>query len=391
VTVVVDDTLGRAEHGVERTEDEEARRRRRRRGRRGGRRGGREDGDRPADAFVWIRPRVPFGDSAFAWHDPASLIRDTEIEEILPQGRRADPQASGPRPEAVQILLVGEQGPERLRAPGTMGLYTGLILETENPNQLQGVIAHEVGHLAGGHGVPFRRHERGRHEAVPPDHGPGRPGRPGGRARRSRGCWPATPAISAPWAPWATAANRKAAPTRPGATLLDATGQSPARAWPSSSTTSATRRSSTSRRYAYFRSHPLSSDRIDALRNRVERLPHYNKSTRPTALAEHEIMKAKLDGFMNPQQAMIKYKETDKSYPARYARAIAYYQMKEPDKALKLIDALLAEQPEQSLPVGAEGPDPVRVRPRQGAEAPQRKLGELKPDAPCCGSTSARP
>jgi len=54
-------------------EDEEARRRRRRRGRRGGRRGGREDGDRPSDAFVWIRPRVPFGDSAFAWHDPAAL------------------------------------------------------------------------------------------------------------------------------------------------------------------------------------------------------------------------------------------------------------------------------------------------------------------------------
>jgi ribonuclease E len=54
-------------------EDEESRRRRRRRGRRGGRRGGREDGDRPADAFAWTRPRVPFGENAFVWHDPAEL------------------------------------------------------------------------------------------------------------------------------------------------------------------------------------------------------------------------------------------------------------------------------------------------------------------------------
>ncbi|MDB5457291.1 MAG: ribonuclease, partial [Caulobacter sp.] len=54
-------------------EDEEARRRRRRRGRRGGRRGGREDGARPADAFAWTRPRVPFGDDPFVWHDPEAL------------------------------------------------------------------------------------------------------------------------------------------------------------------------------------------------------------------------------------------------------------------------------------------------------------------------------
>ncbi|WP_421737761.1 Rne/Rng family ribonuclease [Caulobacter sp.] len=69
-------------------EDEEARRRRRRRGRRGGRRGGREDGDRPADAFVWIRPRVPFGDSAFAWHDPAAL-----------DGRGGEPRRPAPERE----------------------------------------------------------------------------------------------------------------------------------------------------------------------------------------------------------------------------------------------------------------------------------------------------
>jgi predicted Zn-dependent protease len=44
-------------------------------------------------------------------------------------------------------------------------------------------------------------------------------------------------------------------------------------------------------------------------------------------------MKAKLEGFLNPGVAIVKYKENDKGFPARYARAIAYYQMKEPDRA----------------------------------------------------------
>jgi ribonuclease E len=84
-------------------EDEEARRRRRRRGRRGGRRGGREDGDRPADAFVWIRPRVPFGDSAFAWHDPAAL-----------DGRGGEPRR--PAPDRAERPEQAERAPEAPRA-----------------------------------------------------------------------------------------------------------------------------------------------------------------------------------------------------------------------------------------------------------------------------------
>ena len=101
-----------------------------------------------------------------------------------------------------------------------------------------------------------------------------------------------------------------------------------------------------SRRYAYFRSHPLSSDRIEALRAKVERLPHYDAVDSPDELAEHEIMKAKLEGFLNPQVALMKYKETDNGFPARYARAIAYYQIKEPDRALGILDPLITDHPD---------------------------------------------
>jgi len=136
------------------------------------------------------------------------------------------------------------------------------------------------------------------------------------------------------------------------------------------------------RRYAYFRTHPISSDRIEALRNRVAKQANYDKVDSPEALAEHAIMKAKLDGFINPQVAITKYDEKAKDYPSRYARAIAYYQLKEPDKALKLIDALLSEQPNNPYLYELKGQILFEFGRTAEAEAPQRRSVELKPGAP---------
>ncbi|MGZ3275746.1 MAG: tetratricopeptide repeat protein, partial [Caulobacteraceae bacterium] len=62
--------------------------------------------------------------------------------------------------------------------------------------------------------------------------------------------------------------------------------------------------------------------------------------------AEHAIMVAKLKAFMNlPQQTFVDYKETDTSFPARYARAIAYYRALDTDRALKLTQALIDDYP----------------------------------------------
>jgi predicted Zn-dependent protease len=95
-------------------------------------------------------------------------------------------------------------------------------------------------------------------------------------------------------------------------------------------------------------------------------------------LAQHEIMKAKLDGFINPQQAIVKYDEKATDYPSRYARAIAYYQLKEPDRALKLIDALLAEQPNNPYLWELKGQILFEYGRTKDAEEPQRKSVALE-------------
>jgi tetratricopeptide (TPR) repeat protein len=140
---------------------------------------------------------------------------------------------------------------------------------------------------------------------------------------------------------------------------------------------------SEARRYKYFQSHPLSADRIAALRSRVERQPNYGKPDSPESVAKHTLMKAKLDAFLNsPAQTYVKYKEKDPSFPARYARAIAYYRASEAKHALAAIDALLQEQPNNPYLHELKGQVLFENGRIAESEAPHRRSVELKPDAP---------
>ena len=77
------------------------------------------------------------------------------------------------------------------------------------------------------------------------------------------------------------------------------------------------------------------------------KIKYYNDVDSPEALAQHAIMVAKLKAFMNsPQQTFVEFKEKDTSFPARYARAIAYYRALDTDHAVKLEDALLTDYPD---------------------------------------------
>jgi len=140
---------------------------------------------------------------------------------------------------------------------------------------------------------------------------------------------------------------------------------------------------SEAKRFPYFVSHPLSGDRIQQLRSRVEQSKHYNTPDSPEDLARLAIAKAKLEGFLNPpQQTFAQYKEKDASYPARYARAIAYYRATETEKALKALDILLVEQPSNPYLWELKGQVLFEAGRAAEAEAPHRRSVELKPEAP---------
>jgi len=309
-----------------------------------------------------------------------SLIRDAEIEDILREDAEPLFKAAGLQSDSIRILLIGSREIQASASPGQMAVYTGLILQTENPNQLQGVMAHEVGHLAGGH--LFRSGEMTRAGLKPMILTMGL-----GVLAALAGAPDAGAALigNAQYAgalgALAYSREQESRADQAGATYLQTAGLSGRGLVEFFDNFRYQEVFDQARRFAYFRSHPLSSDRIEALRNRVSRLSHYDDVDEPTALAKHEVMKAKLLGFLSPQTALIQYKENDRSFPARYARTIAYYQMKEPDRAVQMTDELIAENPSNPYLWELKGQILFEFNRIPQAEAPQRRSVELKPES----------
>lgn len=310
-----------------------------------------------------------------------SLIRDTEIEEIL--ARDADPilRAAGIDPKNVEIVLVGSKDLNAFAAPRVMGFNTGLILESKDPNELQGVIAHEVGHLAAGHSARSGDFTKAGMKPFLLTMGLGVLAAIAGAPDAAAGLASSASYFGTIGA-LGYSREQESRADQAGATLLDKAGLSGKGLADFFDNFRYQEVFDEARRYAYFRSHPISSDRIEALRRRVEVQPNYAKTDSPAAMDEHAIMKAKLDGFINPQVAIAKYSEKATDYPSRYARAIAYYQLKEPDRALKLIDAMLVDMPDNPYLWELKGQILFEFGRTAEAEAPQRRSVDLKPDAP---------
>ncbi len=97
----------------------------------------------------------------------------------------------------------------------------------------------------------------------------------------------------------------------------------------------------------YLLTHPLTRDRISAIENHVANSSYSDKPIPPVFTEMFDRMRAKLQAFLNPPARTLRqYKEDDTSVSARYARAVAYYRIPELDKALPLIDGLIAEEPQ---------------------------------------------
>ncbi|MFN9849907.1 MAG: M48 family metalloprotease [Alphaproteobacteria bacterium] len=310
-----------------------------------------------------------------------SLIRDTEIEEILFRDSAPILEAAGIDSQSVEILLIGSKELNAFAAPRVMGFYTGLILESDDPNELQGVIAHEVGHLAGGHSARSDDFNRAGMRPFLLTMGLGVLAALAGSPEAAIGLASSASMFGTIGA-LGYSREQESRADQAGATLLDKAGLSGKGLADFFDNFRYQEVFDEARRFAYFRSHPISSDRIEALRRRVEKQPNYGKVDSPEAIAEHAVMKAKLDAFLNPQIAIAKYSEKATDYPSRYARAIAYYQLKEPDRALKLIDVLLNEQPQNPYLWELKGQILFEFGRTQEAEAPQRKSVALKPEAP---------
>lgn len=276
-----------------------------------------------------------------------SLIRDAEIENTI--GRMTAPllQAAGIGPRAVTIRLVNDQA---LNAFATtemrIFLNTGLVLRAREPSELIGVIAHEVGHLAGGH--LLRLKDQMLQAQVTSLLGAlagaavgAASGRPDVGAAVVLGSGHAATREFLSF----TRAQESAADAF-AMRVLDATGQSAAGLLRFFHELQGQEALLSSGQDPYLRTHPLTRVRIDALAHHVEVSPHSKAPPSPAQREAFARMQAKLNAFLLPStRALALYPPTDASIAGRYGRAIAHYRRADLAQALPLINGLIEERP----------------------------------------------
>lgn len=280
-------------------------------------------------------------------HASLRLIRDSEIEKTL--RIYSDPifKKAGLTPSSITMYIVNEEAINAFVMGGSnIFINTGLILQAEKPEMLIGVIAHETGHISGGHLVRTTSEvERAQMQALL--------GTLLGAAAMAGGAGDVGAAVISANQNLAmrslysfTRSNEQSA-DQAALTYLDELGISSKGMLDMFEILRKLEyRKGGSDIDPYMRTHPLSKERIMHIRNHVEQSP-VPADAIPASFSElHQRMLGKLEGFLHdPQRVIDRYPSDQTSVRARYARAVAYHRMIDHAKAIAEVDALLATAP----------------------------------------------
>ena len=285
------------------------------------------------------------------------IIRDAEVEALLADYTRPIFKAAGINAGAVKVFIINDRSFNAFVANGQkIFINTGALMDAKTPNEIIGVLAHETGHMAGGHLV--RLHQELARAQVLAVAGMLLGAGAAVSTMRSNGRGPigadSTGVAGAVLGPQelvrrsllAYQRGEEEAADRAAVKYLDATGQS------SKGLLSTLQRFEydslfmSARIDPYLQSHPLPRERISNL-EQVAKTSRFFAATDSAALqARHDLMRAKLFGFVGTAgEVARRYPLSDTSLPAKYARAISAYRFGRLDDALSQIDGLVAAQP----------------------------------------------
>ncbi len=319
--------------------------------------------------------------TAAAWAQAG--IRDAEIERIL-RGY-SDPifRAAGLDEKAVSIYIINDPSLNAFVAGGqNMFLNTGMIMELDTPNELKGVIAHETGHMSGGHLA------RGP-EAMGKAEVPMLIGMLAGVAAIAMGAPDVGMALLigsqsvAQREILAYSRVQESSADQAAVKFMNATGQSPRGLLGAFDRFADQEALSGYRQDPFVRSHPLSRERIALLQGLVDSSPNKDKKDSLKEITDYQMMRAKLRGFIEPPAVVLRrYPISDQSAPGRYARAAAFFRAADLQRALPEIDSLIEERPNYAYFWELKGQILVESsRPKEGVPAYKRAV-ELAPNEP---------
>jgi predicted Zn-dependent protease len=274
-------------------------------------------------------------------------IRDAETEHLLRRMSHPLFRTAGVDPRLVRITLIQNRAINAFVATGNrMFLHTGLLQQADSAAEVVGVLAHETGHIAGGHLIRLPEEMRaamlralgamllgGAAAIASGQSGPAAAGMLGGQAMAMGEFFAFT-------------RSQEQAADQAAIDYLDRLG------WSARGLERLLERLldqellAVARQDPYFRTHPLSRDRLEFVRDQLARSPAADAAI-PDGLEDaFAMVRAKIDGFIDPPaNTWRRYPERDTGAPARYARAIAQFRSGRIAEALAILETLLREAP----------------------------------------------
>ncbi len=282
------------------------------------------------------------------------LIRDAEIEGLIRLYSKPIFKSAGLDPNSVRVFLIRNDKINAFVAGGQrMFIHTGLLMRAKTPNEVIGVIAHETGHISGGHlarmGIELDKASAqaiigaliGAAAAV------------GGGATGNENIAKAGTGIIVGSQSLAQRGllsyqrDMESSADQAAVKYLSATKQSPKGMLDLFQVLANESLASTIKADPYVFSHPMPLTRIRSLELAAHKSPYFDAKDSPQISMRHALMQAKLAGFLfSPQQVFNRYPASDASLPARYARAIAAFRNGDTNGAVQIIDGLIQEIPE---------------------------------------------
>jgi predicted Zn-dependent protease len=320
------------------------------------------------------------------------VLRDTETEQLLREYTRPILRAAGLEKQNIQMVIINQGVFNAFVADGRrIFVNYGAILQSETPNQIIGVMAHETGHLAGGHLAKMREQmaqaqtqmiiamllgagamvagaKSGGSNSGLSNAGAAMFSAPGEVIRRNLLSY---------------VRQQEENADKAGVKFLTATGQSARGMYETFKRFTDESLFAARGSDPYVQSHPMPAQRVAALEELARSSPYWEKKDDPALQLRHDMARAKISAFMERQETVYRrYPMSNNSLPARYAHAISTYLHGDLRSALSQIDALIQQQPNNPYFYEVRGQALLEGGKPQEAIAPLRKAVALSNNAP---------
>jgi len=315
------------------------------------------------------------------------MIRDAEIEQLLRDYTAPIFRVAGLTDQNIHVVIIDDKSFNAFVMDAhRIFINVGALMQATTPNQVIGVLAHETGHIVGGHLSRLRQELANVQTAALVGLLLGIGAIVAGA--RSGSADTGNVGMAAITAPQALGMNRllsyqraqEESADRAGVRFLTMTGQSAKGMYETFKRFADESLFSAQGINPYFQNHPMPQERMAALTELVK-TPYWAKKDPAELQFRHDMMRAKLFGFTErPATILAHYPLTDTSLPARYARTISAYRFGEPRSAITQIDGLLQAMPNNPYIYELKGQALLEGGHPADAIAPLRHAVQLAPN-----------